>query len=644
MSWIRLCVRFKNGPLRCIMFHSTGTDETSGFVDTVDYENKLVFYGSLQGSHSSLSKFCYSYKQGSDGKLYMDFYKADTCSPGGETFITEGGFGGYIYLYNSKPNEELNTMEYKYYQATDSRTGIKRYMIMPHWRTAWINGEWSYVGSFWAQNYDRSDDNKFIICGRKCVRMREVNPLFQLDKHTYCKNNGSSATSDGNNVWNRKYFDWDCNGALIHQERVKGPPNHNDNGDDNYFKDRYSKDTDPDNKVDGYITPKNGGFGGLEVIPVINIFRNNTGGADDIWGLYKELNDNERYMLCKRADKGNNIPTHSNSIQYMKYSARDIYDEIKNKYDPKSETCKNILLDYSKRTWGIAGSDGFNICKNKETDSNCESVIREYCLKDKNVMQPVCQETIKNLISRNSDRRPRLLKDLRNKYLDIKLSENKDIPVDKTFRTFCEADDTALVSVSNVDTEFKKKCDDIYSAFCKRNASSLNKTIKDMCSCVNGKTIGDKLIPFCHDKTCIGSGYKTSSMITFNQCPKCVNIQEIKNIASDAQISNIKQDMICNVTENTSETTTADKDKTETGLGDLTKEMEEAKKKLEEEQMDSENSGEENSDEENTSDEKKDYTNYIYGGAFLLVVLIIVYMLMSSSRRRANARRRRSKR
>lgn len=50
-------------------------------------------------------------------------------------------------------------------------------------------------------------------------------------------------------------------------------------------------------------------------------------------------------------------------------------------------------------------------------------------------------------------------------------------------------------------------------------------------------------------------GYKTADMIGYANCPKCVNILSIKNVASSAQIANIKQDMICKVEENNTTTT-----------------------------------------------------------------------------------------
>ena len=74
MSWIRLCVKFKKDPIRCILFHSVSndTDTPSGFNDEIDYETKLEFYGSIIPQNGA-SKFCYSYKMGSDQNLYMDF-------------------------------------------------------------------------------------------------------------------------------------------------------------------------------------------------------------------------------------------------------------------------------------------------------------------------------------------------------------------------------------------------------------------------------------------------------------------------------------------------------------------------------------------------------------------------------------------
>ena len=633
MSWIRLCVKFKKDPIRCILFHSVSndTDTPSGFNDEIDYETKLEFYGSIIPQNGA-SKFCYSYKMGSDQNLYMDFYKTDTCPTANNHSIPEGGYGGAVYLYTSKPSDTRYLQEYKYYSATDSKTGIKRFMIMPHWRTAW-NGGWKEEGTFWAYNYDKSDDGKFIICGRECKQMTESNPLFQLD-HVYCKTTGSKALEGGNSVWNRANFTWGCDGALIRQEKVKGSPNYNGDGDDNYFYGSYGKNVDVGSTVDDYWTPKNGGFPDSETIPIINVFKNVSGGADDVYGLYKMISLNDKYMYCKRADKTHNILTTSNSIKYMKYSAKDLDDAAKIKYAPGSDECKNVFNEYTKQMWGRSGESSYNHCKNNELGGICEPAIRKYCVEESNVMQPICVETVKNLITNYPDRRPKLLKDIRNKYLEM----NKSKPMEKNFISYCQADDSAIKSpVSNLDTEFKTSCDTIYTDFCKKNASSQNTEIKKICGCINGKTIKDLLIPNCYDSVCMESGYKTNNMITYTNCPKCVNIQLIKNVASDAQISNIKQEMRCEVEENT----TYNNDESE----DLPPDDQSSPGGDENGGEDQEQNDEQR-DEENLKEEEKpdNTTNYILLGVFIVVLLIIVGLIVSSGGSGGSGRSRRRRR
>lgn len=557
MSWTRLCVRYNNNPLRCVLFASRGNDDTSGFNYNLEGIDKLIFYGSIEPQNKT-NKFCYSYKKGSDGLIYMDFNKVDTClPPSNEALnIQEGGYGGSVYLYTSKPDEQLNLTEYIYRYATSN--GITRSMISKASNANWANSnEWSGGGTFWAYNYDKMDDNQFIICGRSCTAMdSNPNPLFQF-KDGYCYNKGNDALSDFSNKWNRKIFDYDCDGSLIHQERLKD--NGNADGEDHFFL-RYNVDprsrTDPNS--DMYATPPNSNFSGVEVIPIINIFKNVSGGADDVYGMFKKLTLNDKYLFCQRPKSGanDNIIKHSNSVKYMKYSAVDLYNDIKNKYiDPDSNQCKDVMKEYCKINWGKAGNDCYNYCRNNEANNDtCEPIVRNFCLSDNNINLPICKESINNIIGKYPDRRPALLKDLRNKWLDL----NKNRLMDDDVLKFCKADDTTIAAKqSNLDLTIKNRCDSLYKDFCSSKSGSLDPKVKKICGCINGKTIANILIPQCHDSVCMQDGYKTADMIGYTNCPKCVNILSIKNIASDAQIANIKQDMICKVTENTTTTTTS---------------------------------------------------------------------------------------
>ena len=564
MSWARLCIRYNNNPLRSILFASKGNDDVAGFNYNLEGIDKITFYGSIE-PQNKMNKFCYSYKKAADGLTYMDFYKVDICSPpsNGEALnLQEGGYGGAIYLYTSKPDEQLNLSEYIYRYATDIK-GVTRTMISHVNNKNWSNSnDWTGGGTFWAYTYDKGDDNQFIICGSSCMDLPIGNPLFQLSDG-YCYNKGSNALSDFSKRNDRKTFDYNCDGSLIHHENLNG--NGDADSDDNLFQ-RYdvdpSSETDQDDEM--YILPKDSNYPYNEVLPVINIFKNVSGGADDIYGLFKKLTLNDKYLLCQRPESASadNILKHSYSVKYMMYSAISVENDIKNKYIKQdSQQCIDTMNSYCKINWGKSGQDCYNYCRYKEVGNDvCEPTIKNYCTSDNNINLPICKETINNIIEKYPDRRPVLLKDLRNKWLDL----NKNRLTDDDVLKFCKADDTTIAAKqSNLDTTMKSRCDSLYKDFCTSRTGSQDPKIKKICSCINGKTIANILIPQCHDGVCMQEGYKTADMIGYVNCPKCVNILSIKNVASSAQIANIKQDMICKVEENNT-TTTSNNTTTET--------------------------------------------------------------------------------
>lgn len=637
MSWTRLCVRYSTDPIRCLLFASQGNDTTSNFTASIDNVDKLIFYGSIE-SQDGTSKFCYSYKKGKDEKLYMDFQKVNTCAPPSDTpqIIPEGGYGGITYLYTEKPSEQLNLTEYIYRYAKDPKTGITRSMISRAGNAGWVTGEWSGGGTFWAYDYDKSDDNQFIICGRDCIDMKNTpNPLFQLT-HGYCYKKGDKALSDFSNFWSRSEFEYNCDGSLIHQEKVVNNANANADGEDNYF---LQYDVDPGSRIYDYTTPNDSGYPNTDVIPIINIFKNVSGGADDVYGLFKKLTLNDKFMFCKRpkSEASNGIINDSYSVKYMSYWAGETLTKIKNKYvDMNSPACDDTMGKYCDINWGKSGSDCFDWCKGFETSGGrCEKIITKFCLAENNVNLPICQDTINEIIRKNPDRRPKLLVDMRNKWIDI----NKNRLLDADFLKFCKNDDTSVASVSNIDVTIKNRCDTLYKDYCKSKAASLDPKITKLCSCINGKVIADTLIPQCHDMVCMNDGYKTLDMINYKNCPKCVNLQVIKNVATDAQISNIKQDLICNVTEteikssDTSETTTTTKTDETKPEDEQNKNVGETEKTTETDTTETDTSDDSTNDESEEEPKEDNTMIYIFIAVFVILCIIFVMVMFSGGKK-----------